>query len=287
MAARSYWRGFLKLSLVSCPIRMMPATTRANRLSFHNLNRETMHRIEMVPHDSETGEELDRDELVRGYEAEKGRFVTVEDDELEQLEIESSRTIDLDVFVDESKVDPMYLESPYYVGPDGKTGDETFRVIREAMREAKKAGIGRVVLASRERPVLVEPRGEGMLMTTLRSASEVRDAKEFLPGPADVELDPELIKLAESIIEQKTGHFDPSRFEDRYQKALHEIVEAKLKGRKPAPPKPAPTAAPVIDLMAALKRSLQAEGAAKPPAPRKPADAGGKTKSAEKKRKRA
>src|SRR5690242_15368664 len=120
MASRSNWRGFLKLSLVSCPIRMVPATTRANRLSFHNLNRQTMHRIEMVPHDSETGEELDRDELVRGYEAEKGRFITVEDEELEQLEIESSRTIDLDVFVDESKVDPTYLESPYYVAPDGK-----------------------------------------------------------------------------------------------------------------------------------------------------------------------
>jgi DNA end-binding protein Ku len=290
MAARSVWRGFLKLSLVSCPIRMVPATSRANRLSFHNLNRETMHRIEMVPHDSETGEELDRQELVRGYEVEKDRFIVVEDAELEQLQIESSRTIELDSFVEESRIDTMYFEQPYYLAPDGKIGDETFRVIRDAMRQKGRAGLGRVVIAARERQVVVEPRGPGMLMTTLRAADEVRDPAEFLPSD-DAELDAELVKLAAHIIAEKEAKFDPDRFEDRYQKALHALVEAKLKGRKlPAPPKDeeAPTAQ-VVDLMAMLKKSLQKEGAAKPPAGRKPARAAkpaAAAKSAEKKRKR-
>jgi DNA end-binding protein Ku len=284
MAARSAWRGFLKLSLVSCPIRMVPATTRANRLSFHNLNRETMHRIEMVPHDAETGAELEREELVRGYEVEKGKFIVVEDDELEQLQIESSRTIELDSFVEESRIDTMYFEQPYLLAPDGKMGDETFRVIRDAMREKGRAGLGRVVIAARERQVVVEPRGPGMLMTTLRAAVEVRSPAEFLPT-GEAELDPELVKLAAHIIEQKEGKFDPDRFEDRYQKALHELVEAKLKGKKPTPaPKAEAPTAQVVDLMAMLKKSLQKEGEAKPPAARKPAaktaakKAGGKTR---------
>jgi DNA end-binding protein Ku len=287
MAARSAWRGFLKLSLVSCPIRMLAATTRANRLSFHNLDRDTMRRIEMVPHDAETGEELDRDELVRGYEVEKGRFITIEDEELEQLQIESSRTIDLDSFVEEDEVDTMYLEQPYDLAPDGKMGDETFRVIRDAMREKERVGLGRVVIAARERRVLVEPRGPGMLMTTLRSASEVRSVKDFLPTD-EAELDPELVELAADIIKKKSGHFDPEKFEDRYQKELHRVVEAKLKGKKPTPvARSEEPRGQVIDLMAALKQSLQKEGAAKPAAESKRTARASKAKSTETKRQRA
>jgi DNA end-binding protein Ku len=288
VAARSTWRGFLKVSLVSCPIQLMPATTRAHRISFHNLNRKTNNRIEMVPHDSATGEELASEELVRGYEVEDGRFVIVEDEELEQLQIESSRTIDLDTFVEESEIDPIYYDSSYYLAPDGAPADETFRVIRDAMMAKRQAGLGRVVLASRERRVVVEPRGPGMMMTTLRVASEVRAAADFFGELGDEALDEEMVKLAAHIIEQKSAEFDPSRFEDRYQKALHELVEAKLKGRKPVAAKAERPAAPVIDLMAALKSSLAAESGAKPAAARKPAGRGAKaTRAAEKKRKRA
>jgi DNA end-binding protein Ku len=260
MAARASWRGFLKLSLVSCPIRVMPAVTMSNRMRFHNLVRGTEQRIEMRAHDSETGEELEREELVKGYEAEKGRFVIVADEELSALEVETSRTLDLDVFVPADEVDRAYYEDSYFLAPDGPVADETFRVVRAAIEKEKKIGIGRFVISNRERMVALETRGKGLMMTTLRPAAEVRSAAEVFEGISEKKADAKALELAGDIIEKMSGKFDPEAFEDRYETALRKLVEAKLKGRKPPAPKEGREPAAVIDLMAALKKSLQREG---------------------------
>lgn len=266
MAPQTSWKGFLKLSLVSCPVRLFPATTRANRVSFHNLDPATRNRVQMRPHDAETGEEVARDHLVKGYEFEKGRFVLVENEELDALQIESSHTIELETFVDRSEIDPIYFDSPYILAPDGPVAHETFRVIHAAMLSKKKTGVGRVVLGSRERMVAVETRDAGLILTTLRAAEEVRAASPYFAEIGEGPLDEEMIELACRIIERKLTRWDPSRFDDRYQVALAGLVEAKLQGETPVVPRAAAESAPVIDLMAALKRSLQ-ETAAEPPQP--------------------
>lgn len=286
--SRAAWRGFLKLSLVSCPIRMMPAVSRSERVRFHNLNPATHNRVEMRPHDSETGEELQDEDLVLGYEVDKGRFVLVEDEEIEARQLETSHTIDLDRFVARRDVDTLYLDSPYLIAPDGKPADETFRVIREALDREERVGIGRVILSRRERLVALQPRGKGMMVTTLRAADEVRKAAEYFADIDRKEPDAAKVELAAEIVDRKTAPFDPAALEDRFETALRALVEAKIKGEKPVTPR-APREAPVIDLMAALKRSLQAE-AVKPPAKagtaqRRPAGRAGKTR--EKARKRA
>jgi DNA end-binding protein Ku len=258
-SSRTSWRGFLKLSLVSCPIRLMPAVSLASRTRFHNIIRGTEQRIELRAHDAETGEELDRDELVKGYEAEKGRFVVVTDEELSALEVESSRTLDLDVFVPADEVDRVYYDDSYFIAPDGAVADETFRVVREAIAREKKIGLGRFVIANRERMVALEPRGKGMMMTTLRPASEVRKPAEAFEGVSEGRADAKMVALACDIIERMSGPFDPDEFEDRYETALRKLVEAKAKGRRPPAQKEGRAAAPVIDLMAALKKSLERE----------------------------
>lgn len=258
-SSRTSWRGFLKLSLVSCPIRLMPAVSLASRTRFHNIIRGTEQRIELRAHDAETGEELDRDELVKGYEAEKGRFVVVTDEELSALEVESSRTLDLDVFVPADEVDRVYYDDSYFIAPDGAVADETFRVVREAIAREKKIGLGRFVIANRERMVALEPRGKGMMMTTLRPASEVRKPAEAFEDVSEAKADAKMVALAGDIIERMSGPFDPAQFEDRYETALRKLVEAKAKGRKPPAQKEGRAAAPVIDLMAALKKSLERE----------------------------
>jgi len=257
--SRGSWRGFLKLSLVSCPIQVMPAVTMASRTRFHNIVRGTDRRVEMRAHDAETGEELEREELVKGYEAEKGRFVIVNDEELEALAVESSRTLDLDTFVPTDEVDRIYYDDSYYLAPDGPVADETFRVVREAIAREKMIGIGRFVISNRERLVALETRGEGLMMTTLRPAEEVRKPAEAFADVSDKKPDAKMVELAGDIIEKMTGKFDPAQFEDRYETALRKLVEAKAKGRKPVAAKEGREPAPVIDLMAALKKSLQRE----------------------------
>ena len=253
---RASWNGFLRLSLVSCPVSLVPATTEAKRVRFNQLNGETGNRVQQQLIDSKTGEVVDRDQIVKGYEYDRGRYVTVSDDELKALQIDSSKIIDLDRFVDRDEVDPVYLDTPYYVYPDGELAAETFRVIGEAMTHKNKAGLGRVTMSSRERLVLVEPRDGGLLMSTVRSADEVRPA-EFGPLPKS-EVDADMVAIAETIIERRSGAFEPETFRDRYQDALRELVAEKTKGEAvPAreiaePPK-------VINLMEALKRSLAQE----------------------------
>jgi DNA end-binding protein Ku len=261
---RASWNGFLRLSLVSCPVALVPATTEAKRVRFNQLNGKTGNRVQQQLVDSKTGEVVDRDEIVKGYEYDRGRYVTVDEDELKALQIESSKIIDLDRFVDRDEVDPVYLDKPYYVYPDGQLAADTFRVISEAMEHKNKVGLGRVTMSSREHLVLVEPRDGGLLMTTVRSADEVRPA-EFGPLPKS-EIDADMVGIAETIIERRSGAFDPETFRDRYQDALRELVAEKTKGEVVTrreveePPK-------VINLMDALKRSLAQEK--EEPAPRK------------------
>src|SRR4029077_63420 len=192
---RASWSGFLRLSLVSCPVSLVPATTEAKRIRFNQLNSETGNRVAQQLVDSKTGETVDRDQIVKGYEHDRGRYVTIDDDELKALQIESSKIIDLDRFVDRDEVDPVYLDTPYYVYPDGELAAQTFRVIGEAMGRKNKVGLGRVTISSRERPVLVEPRDNGLLMSTIRSSDEVRPA-EFGPQ-AKGEIDADMVAIAE------------------------------------------------------------------------------------------
>jgi DNA end-binding protein Ku len=269
MAPRPIWKGYLRLSLVSCPICLYPATSQSERISFHLLNPKTHNRVNMRLHDAESDQQLERGELVRGYELSKGQYVIVTEKELDAIEIDSSKTVDLMRFVDPNEVDVVYLDTPYYVAPDGKIGDETFRVIREAMDRSGKAGIGRVVLTNREHPLMLRPHGKGLVMITLRPADEVRADKEYFKEISESKLDEEMVNLAVHIIEQKSGHFDPKELAgDRYQEALRHLVDQKVKGEKPVIPKAAKPAK-VINLMDALRRSLEAESVAarKPAAP--------------------
>jgi DNA end-binding protein Ku len=265
-ALRSSWKGYLKVSLVSCPVRLYPASSGADRISFHNLAPETMSRITMVPTDPTTGKAVPRDQLQKGYEFEKGRYVIVSDEELDKLQIESNRVIDVSEFVDDTEVDPLYLDSPYWLAPDGKMAQETFRVLVEAMRKEGKAAVGRLVLSSRERPVLLSPRGKGIMIRTLRAPEEVRREEPYFEDIEDGQLDASAVELARQIIKQKSGAFDPKAFTDRYQAALVELVKAKIKGETIVTAEPA-APAPVVDLMAALKKSLETM---KPPASSKP-----------------
>jgi DNA end-binding protein Ku len=267
MAPRPSWKGYLRLSLVSCPVRLYPATTRSERVSFHLLNPKTHSRIEMRAHDPDTDEEIPRSDLVRGYEFDKGRYVVVEDEEIDALRVESSETIDLVRFVDDAEIDPIYFAVPYHIAPDGKVATETFAVILAAMREAHKAGVGRVVLSTREHPVLLAPRRDGMLLMTLRSAEETRDSGEIFADLADAKPDKEMVAMARRIIEQKSGPFDRKELTgDRYQAALRELVARKAHGEKPVGPKAAAPPSNVVNLMDALKRSLAGDEG-KAPAP--------------------
>ena len=261
-APRSSWKGYLRVSLVSCPVRLYPASSYADRISFHNLAPDTMSRISMVPTDPTTGKPVPRDQLLKGYEFEKGRYVILSEEELEKVQVESNRVIDVTQFVDDDKVDALYLDSPYWLAPDGKMANETFRVIVEAMKREAKSGVGRLVLSSRERAVLLSPRGKGIMIRTLRAAEEVRREDAYFEDIEEGPLDESAVTLARQIVAQKTAEFDPKLFEDRYQTALAELIKAKIKGEKIITAEVAEPA-PVVDLMAALKKSLETM---KPPA---------------------
>lgn len=259
MASRPVWEGHLKLSLVTCPVALYGATTRANDVSFHLLNPETGNRIRMVPHDPEAGE-VKRGDLVRGFEIAKDRYVIVSDEEIKAVRLPSTRSIEIEEFVEESEIDRIYWNDPYYLVPNGTAGVEAFAVIREAMARQKRVALGRVVMHTRERLVAIEPRGKGLLVTTLRTHDEIRDGAELFDGIADKQPDKRMLEIAGKIIEQQQASFDPTRFEDRYENALRALIEKKSKTGKPieaAEPEPEEK---VIDLMDALARSLRQGG---------------------------
>jgi DNA end-binding protein Ku len=265
MAPRSTWKGHLRLSLVSCPIRLFNATSRSEKVAFNLLHKDTHNRIQMKPHDPELGA-VERDDLVKGYQYEKDQYVVFTEEDFDKVQIESSKAIVIEKFVDAKDVDPIYFESPYYVAPDGAVAEETFRVIQCAMREKQKVALSRVVLSNRERLIALMCRDKGLLMMTLRTADEVRDAEDYFTDIEEEEPDQEMLELAERLIEQKSGKFDPNEFRDRYQDALLEMVKAKVKGQEPVIAQ-APERGKVINLMDALKRSLED---AKPAAESKP-----------------
>lgn len=253
---RPSWSGHLRLSLVSCPIYLSPATSESERIRLNQLNPATGNRISLKPVDAETGEPVERSELVRGYEFERGRYVTLTKEELDELQVEGSKTLNLTQFVDRDEIAPLYFDAPYFVYPDGEHAVEAYQVIAHAMQKKKKAAIGRIVLSTREHLVAIEPYEGGLMMFTLRTADEVRKA-EF--GKLPDKVDAEMVAMAEQIVGRLSKKFDPSGFRDAYQDALRELVEAKLKGKK-LEPRAAEEPSNVIDLMAALKRSVEAEG---------------------------
>jgi Ku protein len=271
MAARPTWRGHLRLALVACPIRLLPATTGADKIRFHKLNRETGNRLRMQMIDSETGDVVPSEDTVMGYEFDKGRYVTVEKDEIDRLKIDSSEIINIERVVPADEVDPLYWDKPYIVEPDGKTGMDIFATIRDALDGQAVVGIGRAVMSRRERPVVVQARGKGLMITTLLDPDEVRKPEEYFDKIPDVKVDKQNLQMAELLIGKMEGPFDLSLFEDRYQAALEELVEAKMKGQKPVVAEEPERPTNVVNLFDALKASLEGTGAggAKPRAERK------------------
>jgi DNA end-binding protein Ku len=280
MAGRAYWKGYLKLSLVSCAVKLYSATSStAGKVSFNLLHKDTKNRVNMKYHDPELGE-VERADLVKGYQFEKDQYVVVTPEELESIEIDSSKTIDIDGFVDASGIDTVYLDAPYFMGPDGPVAEETYAVILEAMKKTGKVALARIVLSGRERLVAIQPKDQGLLVTTLRTGKEVRNASEYLE-PLKAKVSDDLLAMAKQIIASKPMTFEPAAFEDRYEKAVIDMVQSKIHGGQPIIAK-APERGNVINLMDALKASLNAER--RPPAPSlakgAKASAGGKKSSA-------
>jgi DNA end-binding protein Ku len=279
MAPRPYWKGYLKLSLVACPIAVFTATTTSERVSFRQINKRTGNRLRQQLIDEETREVVPPEDKGRGYEIDKNVYVQVEEEELEALEIESNHTIEIDSFVPRGQIDERYLDNSYYITPNDQVGQEAFAVIREAMRGKGMVALGRIVLAKRERVIALQPWEKGLLGTALRYPYEVRNAAEYFDEIPDIKIPKEMLQLAEHILENKTGEFDPSTFVDRYEEAVVEMLKHKQAGVPVAKQRAAAPTSNVINLMDALRRSVAADkGAAAKPAPRK---AKGKSKQEE------
>ncbi len=257
---RAYWKGFLRLSLVTCPIELFPATSQAEKTHFHQINTETGHRLRQLMVDEETGDPVDTAHKGRGYEIAKGKYVPIDEDELQAVQIESTHTIDIDGFVPRAEIDKRYLDRPYYIAPSGKTATEAFVVIRDAMKDQERVALARVVMAHREHIIMLEPLGKGMLGTTLRFDYEVRDEKDYFTDIPSPRIDRDMVSLAAHILDSKATTFDPSRFKDEYETALRKLVQRKAKGHAIEPPAPAERPGNVIDLMEALRRSVDAGG---------------------------
>jgi DNA end-binding protein Ku len=263
MAGRASWKGYLKLSLVSCPVKLYPATSAsAGKVSFNMLHKDTLNRVQQRYHDPELGE-VDRADLVKGYQFEKDKYVVVTAEELDEIEIESSKTVDIDGFCDAGDIDAIYIDSTYYLAPDGPIAEETFSVILEAMRRAGKVAMARIVLSGRERLVAIEPIEDGFRLMTLRSAKEVREPASAL-DKLNAKYSDDMLVMAQQIIASRAASFAPGEFEDRYEEALLTLVKSKISGGQPVITK-APERGNVVNLMDALRRSIEEER--RPPAP--------------------
>jgi DNA end-binding protein Ku len=259
MAPRANWKGFLRLSLVTCPVALYPATSDAEKVSFNQINRKTGHRIKYAKVDADTGEEVASEDIVKGYKVDTDTYIEVTKDELDELALDSTHTIEIDEFVPKKDIDNRYLIRPYYLVPDGKVGHDAFAVIRETIRTMDKVAVGRVVLTNREHIIALEPLGKGLMGTLLRYPYEVRNETEYFDDIQDVKVTKDMLDLAKHIVEQKSAAFEPDNFEDHYEAALIELINQKRSG-VPIAAKAAPkTGGNVINLMDALKRSLSNE----------------------------
>jgi DNA end-binding protein Ku len=265
MAPRANWKGFLRLSLVTCPVALFPATSDSEKVSFNQINRKTGHRVKYAKVDAETGEDVDAGDIMKGYKVDTDTYVEVTKDELEDIALESNRTIEIDEFVPKSDIDNRYLIRPYYLVPDGKVGHDAFAVIRETIRSMDKVAIGRVVLTNREHIIALEPLDKGLMGTLLRYPYEVRSEHDYFDDIQDVKVTKDMLDLAKHIVEQKSGSFEPDKFEDHYEAALIELINRKRNGLPKAFPA-RPRGDNVVDLMDALKRSISGEAKAAPPA---------------------
>jgi len=264
--ARPYWKGYLKLSLVSCPIAVYTGTSSTERVSFRQVNKKTGNRLRQQLVDEVTREPVESEDKGRGYEYSKGAYILVDDDELDAIAIESNHTIEIDSFVPREQIDERYLDSPYYITPDDQVGQEAFAVIREAMRGKGMVALARIVLAKRERVMMLQPWDKGLMGTTLRYPYEIRDAKEYFDDIPNVKVAPDMRKLAEHILKTKEADFDPSKFVDHYEEAVVEMLKKRQAGIPASREQKASRPPNVINLMDALKRSIAGEKATQAPA---------------------
>ena len=263
MAARAYWKGSLKLSLVSCPVLLYPASTSVDKTRFHMINKETGNQLKQQMVDAETGDVVESDQKARGYELKKGEYVEIEKEELDAVRIESNHTIDIDSFVPREEIDKRYLNHPYYIAPDGKAGIDAFAVIRDAMKDQDRVALARIVLTNREHIIAIEPLGKGLLGTTLRYPYELRDEDEYFGDIKSPKISGDMIELAGHILKTKAAHFDPSKFKDDYENALKALVKRKASGKTIELPEREEKPGNVVSLMDALKQSLKGGGGKK------------------------
>lgn len=265
MAIRPYCKGYLKLSLVTCPVQMMPATSENEKVRFHTLNRATQNRVVSRYVDAATGKEVREEDEVKGYERGEGDYVILEDDELENVALDSTRTIDIEVFAPRNSIEWIWLDSPYYLSPNDPVGEEAFSVIRDAMKAENKVGISRLVLSRRERAVMLEPRGKGIVLWTLRYGDEVRDEDIYFERVGDEKADPDALPLLEKLIKKETRHWSPDMVSDPVQERLLDLIATKKKALKKVPKTKSRDAEPekptgnVINIMDALRNSLKNE----------------------------
>lgn len=267
MAPRAYWKGYLRLSLVSCPIQLFPATSEREKVRFNQINRKTGNRIRYRKVDAESGHEVEADDIVKAYEVSKGNYIEVEQDELDAVELESTRMIDIDQFVPRKEIDELYLANPYYIVPDGDVGLQAFAVIREAIKKEGVVALGKVVFTNREHVIALEPRDKGLLGVTLRYPYEIRKEKDYFDDIPNESVPKDMLELATHIVHSKAGHFKPQDFDDRYESALKELIKRKQQG-KPIERVKEREPAKVIDLMEALRRSAGEKPTARRPARR-------------------
>jgi DNA end-binding protein Ku len=259
MAPRANWKGFLKLSLVTCPVALFPATSETEKVSFNQINKKTGHRIKYTKVDAESGDEVASEDIIKGYKVDTDTYVTVDKDELDNIALESTRTIDIDEFVPKSEIDELYLVRPYYIVPEGKVGHDAYAVIRETIRTMDKVAIARVVLTNREHIIALEARGKGLVGMLLRYPYEIRDENEYFDDIQDVRVTKEMLDLAKHIVETKSADFEPDKFDDRYEDALVELLNQKRKGEPIRTAVKSRDSGNVINLMDALRKSLTSE----------------------------
>jgi Ku protein len=265
-ARRAYWKGYLKLSLVACPVALYPASSQAERTHFHQINHRTGNRLRQQMIDERTGDVVEGQDKSRGYEIAKGKYVEIDPDEIKAIQIESTHTLDIDSFVPVAEIDRRYFDRPYYITPDGRAGEEAFAVIRDAMKNKDRVALARIVLTNREHTMAIEPFGKIMLGTVLRYDYEVRDEKEIASTTPNPKIPKEMLDLASHILDTKAGHFNPARFKDEFETELRKLVKRKAAGKPIEYAAPAAKPGNVVDLMDALRQSLQARGRSAGPA---------------------